>query len=62
MPPPSKLEGLYLCFNLYIDRSREATSYFQNLLCEPLLDDDGHGIEDLDQGTAHVNEKLGHPG
>ena len=28
---------------------------------EPLLDDDGHGvIEDLDQGTARTNEKLGH--
>ena len=27
---------------------------------EPLLDDDGHGVlEDLDQGTARSNEKLG---
>ena len=54
--PPSKLEGYYLCFNLFYDRSREATSYFQNQLCEPLLDDDGHGLEVLDQGTAHGNE------
>ena len=59
---PSKLEGIYLFFNLCIDRSREATSYFQNQLCEPLLVDDGHGLEVLDQGTAHGNEKLGHPG
>ena len=29
---------------------------------EPLLDDDGHGVlEDLDQGTARSNEKLGCP-
>ena len=25
-------------------------------LCEPLLVDDGHGLEVLDQGTAHGNE------
>ena len=56
MLSPSKLEGSYLCFNLCYDRSREATSYFQNQLCEPLLVDDGHGSEVLDQCTAHGNE------
>ena len=56
MLSPSKLEGSYLCFNLCYDRSREATSYFQNQLCEPLLVDDGHGLEVLDQGTAHGNK------
>ena len=28
----------------------------RSLLCEPLLVDDGHGIEDLDQGKAQGNE------
>ena len=53
--PPNWRGYIYFLICLS-NRSREATSYFQNQLCEPLLVDDGHGLEVLDQGTAHGNE------
>ena len=45
-----------LCFNLLLTDPVKQRANSRSQLCEPLQVDDGHGIEDLDQGKAQGNE------
>ena len=56
MPPPQNWRGhIYVLICVMTDPVKQRANS-RSLLCEPLLVDDGHGIEDLDQGKAQGNE------
>ena len=57
--PPPNWRGYYLCLICFMT-DPEQRANCRSLPCEPLLSDDGRGIEDLDEGQLKERE-LGHP-